>query len=104
MIVVDGIKYFGIFDDEKANCHTDDYPPIDPAIKGHIVKHIEGLSPALTSDIVIDVYTGEEIPEDVVDAGMYTDMGYSYPTEVLYYIKQYDMGIPQEYIKAIMGN
>ncbi len=104
MIDVNGIKYFGIFDDEFAKCKTDDYPPIERDVKDIVIRHIENLKPALTSATVYDAFTGDEIPNGVVDAGMYNDMGYSFPTETLYYIREYDMGIPPEYVSLIVGD
>lgn len=71
----------------------DDYKAFHNALsKDEIAKHIESLSPGLTSLPSYDIFTGEKL-----HAGMFWDGDFVFPYEFLHYYKNYDIGIPPDY-------
>ena len=60
--------------------------------KDSVIKHIESMDPALATCISKDIFTGEYI-----EAGMYVDGDFRFPTDFLHYYKRHDIGIPYEY-------
>ncbi|MBR0318103.1 MAG: hypothetical protein IJQ86_02315 [Spirochaetia bacterium] len=92
---------FGLFkgsalsDNDQYDDTFDDYKKFHNSIdKQVIIKHIEELpffvlAPMLNHDI----FNGAIIK----DAGFYRDGDFLFPTDFLYYLKKYDIGIPYEY-------
>lgn len=68
--------------------------------KKKVIDHIESLEQWLTSIKTFDIFTGERL-----QAGIYIDGPFSFPTDFLHYYKNYDIGIPyeyEEYLKKIL--
>ncbi|NMD39067.1 MAG: hypothetical protein GYA87_10365 [Christensenellaceae bacterium] len=67
--------------------------------KDLIVKYIEKLKPyALAPTIAYEIFTKEPLRSNI---GLYLDDDFLFPTEFLYYYKNYDIGIPPEYEEHI---
>ena len=63
-----------------------------------MVTHIETLEDYCTSLPTYDIFTGEEL-----QAGLYEDGDFVFPTDFLHYYKNYDIGIPYDYEKYLSG-
>lgn len=70
--------------------------------KQNIIKHIEKLDFfCLAPMLNFDIFTGATIQ----NAGFYRDGDFVFPTDFLYYLKNYDIGMPyeyEEYLKKIL--
>lgn len=62
---------------------------IEPEI---VLRHIESLDPAFTSEPTFDLFSGEEF-----QAGLYDDGLFVFPTDFVRYFRQGKVDIPEEY-------
>ena len=67
--------------------------------KEKIIKHIESLEPCCLMPMPNhEIFTGETFK---LSPGYYLDGDFIFPTDFLYYLKNYDIGVPQEYEKYL---
>lgn len=63
--------------------------------KEKIIKHIEALEPYCCMPMTShEIFTGKEFK---LSPGYYRDGDFIFPTDFLYYLKNYDIGVPLEY-------
>lgn len=69
--------------------------------KEKIIQHIENLEPYCCMPMPNhEIFTGEAFK---VSPGYYRDGDFIFPLDFLYYLKNYDIGIPHEYEKYLMS-
>ena len=96
------MKFFGYFKGlpyERACESFEDYQKLNNSIpRADVIRHIESLEDWATSLESIELFTGEKL-----EAGLYIDGGFRFPKEFLHYYKNYNIGIPLDYEKYLMG-
>jgi len=77
------------------NENFDDYKKLKNKLsKIEIITYIESLKPCCLAPMTNhDIFSKVEIP----NPGFYEDGCFIFPTDFLYYLKNYDIGIPYEY-------
>lgn len=98
-----GFLWFGLFEGAPyGDCteKVEDYEKlINQISKAKVLKHIDSLSPSLTSAPTYDVFTGERF-----GAGLYNDGKFLFTTDFVRYYRDRDIGIPIEYEEYLINN
>ena len=100
MKIDNGKHSFGFWEGMPYGNPTDEYEDFlkfnNSIEKDDVIKHIESLDDWLSSEMSIDLFTGEQF-----NAGVYEDGDFVFPVDFLRYYKSKNIGIPYEYEKYL---
>lgn len=102
MIRTQGRIVFGFFENASYTTKSDklqDFEKMQNSLTAStIIKHIESLDPAYSSEHSVDAYTGETF-----NTGVFHDGSFWFPVDVLRYLKAGKIGVPKEYEEYLIS-